>query len=135
VFFKDGSKETFDVIIEATGYTLSFPFIHNDLVEIKHNVPQIPFGVFHPKYKGLYLVGWNRAAYGIGALMSKGARQLCEIIKLQDNLSHPVGEIFEKMGVLPFTEYSTDPVPTLKVGFNKKLIDELPAIEKFLFPN
>lgn len=58
VFFNDGKQETFDTIIAATGYKISFPFFHKDFIdwEEENKIP-LYLRMFHPDYKNLIFIG------------------------------------------------------------------------------
>lgn len=65
VFFKDGKKEDYDLILLATGYKLHYPFI--DIKELNWGKvsPDLYLNIFHPNYNNLFLIGMVEAA-GIG---------------------------------------------------------------------
>ena len=130
VHFVDGSKEKFDVVIAATGYHNSYPFLR-DIVEVKGSVPQAPAGTFPPMYRGLYLVGWNRSVYGIGALVASGAKNICRAIQIQDKLKYPIGFIYQELGIEIPKNQIVDAVVLLKSAEKTvAFIDKLPSIEK-----
>jgi hypothetical protein len=136
VEFVDGKKEEFDLIIAATGFYVSFPFLPAGLVEIKNNIPQIPLGNLHAKYKGIYLVGWQQARYGVGPLITAGSPNLCELILTQDKMVRPAGMIAERMGMKAPDTHLVDPMKALKYykrsRFQLKL---MPLLEKLFFRN
>ena len=69
-YFNDGSDMDFDIIVSATGYHLSFPFLPQSLVRTEgQNLKCIGHCVY-PDYKGLYFMGWQQARGGIGSLAS-----------------------------------------------------------------
>ena len=57
VRFVDGSAETFDSIIAATGYLTTFPFLAPDQVPLKGTRPVLYNRVVHPSVPGLFFVG------------------------------------------------------------------------------
>jgi hypothetical protein len=56
--FKDGSTETFDSIVFATGYNYRMPFLDQDLFDWKDGRPQLYLNIFHRRLKGLSVVGY-----------------------------------------------------------------------------
>lgn len=58
VTFSDGTQESFDTIIAATGYKISFPFMDKDLVNYE-DAERIPLylRMFHPAYQNLIFIG------------------------------------------------------------------------------
>jgi hypothetical protein len=58
VQFIDGRVETFDAVIAATGYKITFPFFDRSLVDFSEAAaPPLYLNVFHPRYKSLYFIG------------------------------------------------------------------------------
>jgi len=56
--FKDGSTETFDMVLFATGYDYRTPFLDEGLFEWKQGRPQLYLNIFHRRLKGLAVVGY-----------------------------------------------------------------------------
>lgn len=54
--FVDGSAETIDVIIYATGYVMAFPFL--DFLEARENYLPLYRHVVHPDHPNLYFLGF-----------------------------------------------------------------------------
>ena len=57
VTFVDGSAETFDSIIAATGYVTTFPYLPPDQIPLSGTRPVLYNRVAHPSVPGLYFVG------------------------------------------------------------------------------
>jgi cation diffusion facilitator CzcD-associated flavoprotein CzcO len=57
VRFKDGSEEPIDLIIYATGFRISFPFIDRKHLNWGNDGPRLFMHVFHPKYDNLFVAG------------------------------------------------------------------------------
>jgi cation diffusion facilitator CzcD-associated flavoprotein CzcO len=66
VHFADGSTETVDVIIYATGYKVSFPFFSSDVVAAKDNDLPLFLRIFPLDRQDLFFVG---LAQPVGAVM------------------------------------------------------------------
>ena len=64
VRFVDGSTDTFDSIIAATGYLTKFPYLAPDQVPLKGTRPVLYNRVVHPDIPGLYFVGLFDASGG-----------------------------------------------------------------------
>ncbi len=56
--FKDGSSETFDLVLFATGYDYRMPFLDESLFEWRQGRPQLYLNIFHRRLKGLAVVGY-----------------------------------------------------------------------------
>ncbi len=108
VTFSDGSRGEYDLIVAATGYRLSFPFLPSGLVEIRNNVAQVYGGAFPAGLKNLYIVGSEQPRNGFGALLTPATRLYARLIQLQDELEHPIGSILkfgrEKIPPTPFID-------------------------------
>jgi hypothetical protein len=57
VEFVDGSAAELDLVLLATGYQWSIPFIDSALIEWKDNHPQLYLNVFHRSIDNLYVLG------------------------------------------------------------------------------
>jgi hypothetical protein len=79
VRFVDGSEEAFDVVICATGYNLTLPFLGAEhlpwLAEGKANVGTgLALNVFHPERAGLFFLGLIQPDSGQWGLVDRQAR-------------------------------------------------------------
>ncbi len=61
VLFKDGTAETLDTIVFATGYQPVIPFIDEGLVFAEDGRPRLLFNVAHPEHEGLFAAGLCQA--------------------------------------------------------------------------
>jgi cation diffusion facilitator CzcD-associated flavoprotein CzcO len=57
VHFTDGTSITADVIIAATGYKMTFPFLATSLVDFESNDVRLYKKVIHPSISNLYFIG------------------------------------------------------------------------------
>jgi cation diffusion facilitator CzcD-associated flavoprotein CzcO len=57
VHFSDGSQEAVDVIIYATGYKITIPFLDPQVMNWRDGRPQLYLNVFHPDYDNLFFIG------------------------------------------------------------------------------
>lgn len=65
VLFKDGSRESYDLVLLATGYKLHYPFIDQKHLNWQGAAPHCYLNCFHPEYNNLFLMGMVEAA-GLG---------------------------------------------------------------------
>lgn len=98
VVFTDGSEVEADMIVAATGFYLSYPFLPKSLQKVEGAVAKVYGSCMLDDYKGLYLIGWEQARGGVGAMAPKGAEVLVDILKLQESLEMPVGKVLKEMG-------------------------------------
>ena len=98
VWFKDNSCMEFDLIVSATGFNLSFPFLPDELIRKEgQNLKCLGFCVY-PDYKGLFFLGWQQVRGGIGSLASAFSRVIIDLIKLEETINRPSGEVLESLG-------------------------------------
>jgi hypothetical protein len=98
VWFKDNSYMDFDLIVSATGFNLSFPFLPNELTRIEgQNLKCLGFCVY-PDYKGLFFIGWQQVRGGIGSLASAFSKVIIDLINLEETTNRPSGEVLESLG-------------------------------------
>ena len=57
VHFVDGTSEIIDLIIWATGYLITFPFLDGEHVNAADGMPRLYKHVFHPHLDNLFVVG------------------------------------------------------------------------------
>lgn len=95
VHFKDGSTADYDIVVAATGYDYSFPFLPEGLIDVQGDVVQIYGGAFPDKVKNLYIIGASQARGGFGRLVTPAARLYAKMIKLQDEMSFPIGAVLK----------------------------------------
>ncbi|MFV0296833.1 MAG: flavin-containing monooxygenase [Hyphomicrobiaceae bacterium] len=110
VHFADGSSGDYDLIVMATGFDLVFPFLPEGLVEVHNNTAQIYGGAFPPGVKNLYIVGSEQPRNGFGTRVTPATRIYARMIKMQDELEHPLGS------VLKFAREKIPPSPFLDPG-------------------
>ena len=73
VRFVDNSEEAFDVILYATGYRLSFPFLDTKHLNWHDNRPNLFLNIFHPQRDNLFCAGLiqpDSGQWGAGRLPS-----------------------------------------------------------------
>jgi dimethylaniline monooxygenase (N-oxide forming) len=61
VLFKDGTAETVDIVVFATGYQPVIPFIDEGLTFAEDGRPRLLFNVVHPDHEGLFAAGLAQA--------------------------------------------------------------------------
>jgi cation diffusion facilitator CzcD-associated flavoprotein CzcO/amino acid transporter len=62
VVFKDGSEETIDVVILATGYDYRLPFLDPAFFEWRGGRPQLYLNILHRSIDSLYVLGFTEFA-------------------------------------------------------------------------
>jgi hypothetical protein len=109
VAFVDGSRESFDLIVCATGFNVSYPFLPAQLQRVEGAVVKCYGGAFLEDYKGIYYIGWGQARGGVGSLMSANGPLFARLLKLQDEIAVPLGLVFKVNGQQLPTTHIADP--------------------------
>jgi len=65
VHFTDGTHSTYDMILTATGYSLSYPFIDNEHLNWQGDAPHLFLNALHPTRDDLFVLGMIEAS-GLG---------------------------------------------------------------------
>ncbi|MGF1489406.1 MAG: flavin-containing monooxygenase [Prochloraceae cyanobacterium] len=98
VEFVDGTREEVELIVCATGYYVSYPFLPPELQRVRGSVVECYGDCFLDDYRGLYFVGWYQPRGGIGSIVSAFAPLLAKYIKLQEEINVPIGLVLKEMG-------------------------------------
>lgn len=98
VHFVDGSVGEYDLIVAATGFNNSIPFLPKNLVPIENDVVHVYGGAFPANVKNLYIVGWAQPRNGFGTIISPAAKLYAEMIAMQDEMEIPIGFILQWRG-------------------------------------
>ena len=116
VHFTDGTSDVFDMIVAATGFYLSFPFLPDGFVPMRNEQLALLYaGCVLPEYKHFYLIGTQQVRYGIGPLLTPGSRLVAKMINLQDEMELPIGLVLKESGYpLPDT-HLVDPIRSLRL--------------------
>lgn len=98
VRFADGSDGHYDVIVAATGYRLSFPFLPPRTIEVIDETAQLLGGGFPVGIRNLYVIGTEQPRIGFGYLLTPAAALFARMIAMQDELEHPIGTLLKFTG-------------------------------------
>ena len=93
VLFRDGTMEQIDLIIYATGYRVSFPFLDRAHLNWTANWPDFYLHIFHPEYNDLFVVGMIQPDSGVWWLMDLQARAVAQYIRCVER-NPPAAERF-----------------------------------------
>ena len=81
VVFKDGTSEPIDLIVFATGYQVTFPFLESRHLNSPDGRPDFYLHVFHPTYDDLFILGMIQPDSGVWPLMDLQARAVASYIR------------------------------------------------------
>jgi hypothetical protein len=87
VHFEDGSCETIDLILYATGYNLVFPFIDRKFLNWQEGRPRLYLNIFHPDYDNLFVLGMIQPDSGQFGLVDWQARAVASFLTALGNVS------------------------------------------------
>ncbi|KAF0976021.1 hypothetical protein FDP41_004697 [Naegleria fowleri] len=91
--FKNGEEIEVDLIVCCTGYDTSIPLLEPFVEKTEYGYPKLYTGIFVPHKKFLYYVGLGQPRYGAGPLLTSSCDMLAKLIKLQDSMKYPVGDV------------------------------------------
>jgi len=114
VVFGDGTEAQYDLVVCATGYRVSFPFLEDGLLEVVGKTAQTVGGCLLPGRRHLYIVGTSQVRYGIGPLVRPYAVLIADWIGLQDGMELPLADVLVAMGAKPPTTHLVDPHSALR---------------------
>ncbi len=95
VHFIDGSAEPIDVVIYATGFKISFPFIDTRHLNWRDGRPDLYLNVFHPRYDNLFVAGLIQPDSGLWGLVDYQAQLIARFIRAQDE-NPPLADQFRE---------------------------------------
>ena len=80
VRFVDGTQAAIDVIVYATGYKVSFPFIDTSLLHWRDGRPDLYLNVFHPEHDELFVIGLIQPDSGQWGLVDRQAQLVAKYL-------------------------------------------------------
>jgi cation diffusion facilitator CzcD-associated flavoprotein CzcO len=83
VLFVDGSEEQIDVLIYATGFNITFPFIDQKYLNWRDNRPNLYMNIFHPLYDNLFVAGLIQPDSGQWGLVDYQAQLIARFVHAQ----------------------------------------------------
>lgn len=98
VHFRDGSRADYDLVVAATGYLNSFPFLPSGMIEVKNDAVQVYGSAFPANVKNLYIVGSNQPRNGFGNIVTPAVALFARLIRMQDEIEHPIGAVLQWQG-------------------------------------
>ncbi len=107
ILFEDGTKEKIDVIIYATGFHISFPFLDKRHLNWQNGYPKFYLNVFHPEYDNLFLAGFIQPDSGQWGLVDYQTQLIAKFIHAQTHRPKKA-EAFRKL--------KSGPMPNLGGG-------------------
>ncbi|MGE0615596.1 MAG: flavin-containing monooxygenase [Bacteriovoracia bacterium] len=69
VVFQDGTREEIDLVVYATGYHVTVPYLSDELLNRREGFPRFHLHVFHPEYDDLAIIGLIQPDSGVWGLL------------------------------------------------------------------
>lgn len=134
VRFKDASDDEFDLVVAATGYKHSFPFIAPGIVRWRGGMPDLVGGMFPRYHRNLYFFGTGQPRYGAGPVITVGAQTLAGVVRTQGRLRTPMGSLLSRLGQEAPTTWIRDPHKSIRqMKFARRILFPLlPMIESLI---
>lgn len=88
VRFENGVEEEYDLIVYATGYRISFPFLDNEVFESRDNEMNLYRLLVPPDLPGLYFLGFIQPLGAIMPLVEVQSRWVADLIAGRAKLPH-----------------------------------------------
>ncbi len=96
VIFKDGTTEKIDMIVLATGYNWSIPYMDQKYFEWKNGRPELYLTLFNRKYENLYALGYMETDGGAYKMFDEMANLITAYIEAKRN-NDKSAKRFEKL--------------------------------------
>jgi hypothetical protein len=127
--FVDGVRERFDLVVAATGFDVSFPFVADGVVRWQDGFPQLINGMLSPEYANIYFFGLGQPRYGAGPLVSAAAEMVATMVRTKPKLAVPIGAVLERLGQKPPRTWLADPFKLLRqLRMGQRVVPRLPWI-------
>jgi NADPH-dependent 2,4-dienoyl-CoA reductase/sulfur reductase-like enzyme len=130
VHFADGRAEEYDVVIAATGYRISFPFLDRALVDFSAGPVPLYLRVFPPRLPGLYFIGLCQPTGCIWPLADLQSRLVASLITGRYALPPNVEARIAAENRETARDYMATPRHTLEVDYHayrQRLLREIPT--------
>lgn len=96
VRFIDGSEQEVDLVIFATGFQISFPFIDREHLNWRNGKPQLFLNIFHPERDDLFCAGLIQPDSGQWGLVDYQAQLITRYLQSREQPS-PASHWFENL--------------------------------------
>jgi dimethylaniline monooxygenase (N-oxide forming) len=121
VVFEDGTSQTYDTIVYATGYKVTFPFLKDKTFDVSEtNDLRLYKKVIHPDWKNLFFLALIQPLGAIMPLAEVQAKWIAKIINGQSKLPNREAMLkdIEAETIKMTKRYNNSPRHTLQVDFH-----------------
>lgn len=112
--FEDGTAESYDMVVCATGYHVSVPFLAPGIFETRGAVAQTYGGAVPEGYRHLYILATSQVRSGVGTVLSPYVEHVRMLMDIQESISLPLGTVLRAMGDRPPSTHILDPHLAIK---------------------
>ena len=107
VTFASGATETIDVIIYATGYRLSYPYLDQSVLNTNDDDMVLYRGLMHPQHHSLFVAGVSRPSGGFWPIAEVQAQFIAKLLSGQYEL--PSQSVIDKTSMSVLKRDSFNP--------------------------
>ncbi|TFH87347.1 NAD(P)/FAD-dependent oxidoreductase [Billgrantia azerbaijanica] len=100
VYFSDGSSETVDILVWATGYDIDLPFLPTDTYDWRTQFNSLFLRMIPPEYDDLLFVGYLNTPSGIGNLANMMGRFVSSYVQARTRQT-PAWHTLQQMKLQP----------------------------------
>jgi len=125
VRFVDGTSAPCDLVVWATGYKVSFPFLDESLLSAPNNELPLYKRVVHPQLPGLYFVGLLQPVGAVMPLAEAQSRWIAALLQGKELLpsSGQMARVMQKEHERYERRFYRSPRHTMQVDFDGYLHD------------
>jgi hypothetical protein len=109
VHFEDGSSLDYDLVVCATGYHVSVPFLQPGIFETRGPVAQLYGGAVPEGYRHLYIMATSQVRSGVGSVLAPYVEHVRMLIDVQDSIPLPLGTVLRALGERTPSTHILDP--------------------------
>jgi hypothetical protein len=114
IHFEDGPAETYDMVVCATGYHVSVPFLHPGIFETRGPVAQLYGGAVPEGYRHIYVLATSQVRSGVGSVLAPYVEHVRMLLELQDSIPLPLGTVLRALGERTPSTHILDPHLAIK---------------------
>ena len=121
VRFEDGTEDTFDMIVYATGYKVTFPFLKDHVFQVENsNDFRLYKKVIHPEFPNLFFLGLIQPLGAIMPLAELQSNWIAQILTGESKLpsTEAMQQDIQKDKEAMQRRYKNSPRHTLQVDFH-----------------
>lgn len=121
VYFVDGRREEYDVIIAATGFRISFPFFDPAFINFADGDVPLYLRVFHPDHPSLYFIGLVQPLGSIWPLSDAQSKLVANYIAGRYHLPPDMRQRIAREVAQIKRQFIQSPRHTIEVEYHKHL--------------